>query len=62
MDELLEILEELKKHDIKESITEVLLLGVFENKQFEDVAYFEPFYLKDFVAAKPSVKGLTIQK
>jgi tRNA threonylcarbamoyladenosine biosynthesis protein TsaB len=21
----------------------------FENKQFEDVAYFEPFYLKDFV-------------
>ena len=34
----------------------------YENKQFEDVAYFEPFYLKDFVAAKPSVKGLTIQK
>jgi tRNA threonylcarbamoyladenosine biosynthesis protein TsaB len=24
----------------------------FENKQFEDVAYFEPFYLKDFVAGK----------
>ena len=22
----------------------------FENKSFEDVAYFEPFYLKDFVA------------
>ena len=21
----------------------------FQNKQFEDVAYFEPFYLKDFV-------------
>lgn len=34
----------------------------YENKQFEDVAYFEPFYLKDFVAAKPSVKGLNIQK
>lgn len=24
----------------------------FENKEFEDVAYFEPFYLKDFVALK----------
>lgn len=25
----------------------------FENNQFEDTAYFEPFYLKDFVAGKP---------
>lgn len=25
----------------------------FAEKQFEDVAYFEPFYLKDFVAIKP---------
>lgn len=25
----------------------------FSNKAFEDVAYFEPFYLKDFVAGKP---------
>ena len=24
----------------------------FLNGQFEDVAYFEPFYLKDFVAIK----------
>ena len=24
----------------------------FENKDFEDVAYFEPYYLKDFVAGK----------
>ena len=24
----------------------------FEEKQFEDVAYFEPYYLKDFVAGK----------
>lgn len=24
----------------------------FENKQFEDVAYFEPFYLKDFLLTK----------
>ncbi|HEY1005834.1 MAG TPA: tRNA (adenosine(37)-N6)-threonylcarbamoyltransferase complex dimerization subunit type 1 TsaB [Sphingobacteriaceae bacterium] len=25
----------------------------FEEQEFEDVAYFEPFYLKDFVAGKP---------
>ncbi len=25
----------------------------FENSDFEDVAYFEPFYLKDFIAGKP---------
>ncbi len=25
----------------------------YENKNFEDVAYFEPFYLKDFLATKP---------
>ena len=25
----------------------------FNNKDFEDTAYFEPFYLKDFVAGKP---------
>lgn len=30
----------------------------YNKQQFEDIAYFEPFYLKDFVAAKPSVKGL----
>jgi tRNA threonylcarbamoyladenosine biosynthesis protein TsaB len=26
---------------------------------FENLAYFEPFYLKDFIAGKPRVKGLT---
>lgn len=25
----------------------------FENKDVEDMAYFEPFYLKDFIAGKP---------
>ena len=30
----------------------------FQQKNFEDVAYFEPFYLKDFVAGIPRVKGL----
>ncbi len=30
----------------------------FVNKEFENTAYFEPFYLKDFIAGKPKVKGL----
>ena len=30
----------------------------FRNKIFENLAYFEPFYLKDFVAGAPRVKGL----
>ena len=30
----------------------------FTSKTFENIAYFEPFYLKDFVAGKPSVNGL----
>ena len=29
-----------------------------QKQQFVDVAYFEPFYLKDFVAGKPHVKGI----
>ena len=29
-----------------------------EDKDFVDVAYFEPFYLKDFVPGIPTVKGL----
>ena len=28
----------------------------FNNKIFEDVAYFEPYYLKDFIAIKPKNK------
>ncbi len=31
---------------------------LFEAGIFEDTAYFEPFYLKDFIAGKPKVKGL----
>jgi tRNA threonylcarbamoyladenosine biosynthesis protein TsaB len=30
----------------------------FENHNFADLAYCEPFYLKDFIAGKPRVKGL----
>ena len=29
----------------------------FNNKDFEDVAYFEPFYLKDFHGVKKSEKS-----
>lgn len=31
-------------------------LRLFQNKQFEDVAYFEPLYLKDFVGTTPKQK------
>jgi len=41
-------------------ITEVSASGMailsekrYQNKTFEDLAYFEPFYLKDFIAGKP---------
>lgn len=30
----------------------------FKNNKFADLAYCEPFYLKDFIAGKPRVKGL----
>ena len=33
-------------------------LREWQKQEFEDVAYFEPFYLKEYVAAKPVVKGL----
>ncbi len=33
-------------------------LKKWQSQDFENVAYFEPFYLKEYVAAKPVVKGL----
>jgi tRNA threonylcarbamoyladenosine biosynthesis protein TsaB len=30
----------------------------FDNRLFEDIAYFEPYYLKDFIPGKSRVKGL----
>lgn len=33
-------------------------ISKFNENKFEDVAYFEPFYLKDFIPGKPTVKGL----
>ena len=41
--------------DFKTSATGMISVAEakFSNEQFEDVAYFEPYYLKDFVAGKP---------
>ena len=60
--------EEFFKHNPQFHIGETLKFSAknmislaqtaFENKDFVDVAYFEPFYLKDFIAGKPNVKGL----
>jgi len=33
-----------------------LAYGAFKKSEFEDVAYFEPFYLKDFVLTTPKAK------
>jgi tRNA threonylcarbamoyladenosine biosynthesis protein TsaB len=35
-----------------------LAIEKLKTMQFEDVAYFEPYYLKDFIAGVPKVKGL----
>lgn len=35
-----------------------LALKAYKDEQFEDIAYFEPFYLKDFVAIKSKNKVL----
>jgi len=34
----------------------VLSQELYKNKQFADIAYFEPFYLKDFIAIKSNKK------
>jgi len=41
--------------DIQTSARFMCLLAwkAFQKKQFADLAYFEPFYLKDFIAGKP---------
>ncbi|MEG1498634.1 MAG: tRNA (adenosine(37)-N6)-threonylcarbamoyltransferase complex dimerization subunit type 1 TsaB [Bacteroidales bacterium] len=35
-----------------------LALEAYKEENFENIAYFEPFYLKDFIAGKARVKGL----
>ncbi|MCD4724885.1 MAG: tRNA (adenosine(37)-N6)-threonylcarbamoyltransferase complex dimerization subunit type 1 TsaB [Bacteroidales bacterium] len=46
--------------DIHPSATSLAVLAnaKFLSGDFEDLAYFEPYYLKDFIAGKPRVKGL----
>jgi tRNA threonylcarbamoyladenosine biosynthesis protein TsaB len=53
--------KEIIKHSNAKFIEEIypsskdmvaLAMQKYANKDFEDVAYFEPFYLKDFVAGK----------
>jgi tRNA threonylcarbamoyladenosine biosynthesis protein TsaB len=43
---------------IQPSATAMMLLAekAFEQKQFADTAYFEPFYLKEFMATMPKNK------
>lgn len=38
-----------------------LALGELQNQHFEDVAAFEPYYLKDFMSPAPRKSGLIIQ-
>lgn len=47
-------------NDFRISAKDMIEIAVakFEQNQFEDVAYFEPYYLKDFIAGMPKVKGL----
>jgi tRNA threonylcarbamoyladenosine biosynthesis protein TsaB len=44
--------------NIKPSATNMVELSTkkFENKEFENLAYFEPYYLKDFIAIKSKNK------
>ncbi len=46
---------------ISAAFMHIPVIRAFEEKRFEDVAYFEPFYLKDFIATKP-VKNITGSK
>ena len=49
--------------DFENSATHLneIALQKFNEKVFEDVAYFEPFYLKDFVATIPSAKKNNVE-
>ena len=48
----------MKDFDASAAYMAPLVAAKFTAGNFEDVAYFEPYYLKDFIAGKPSVKGL----
>ncbi len=46
--------------DTKTSASHMIQLSemAFSNQNFANLAYCEPFYLKDYIAGKPNVKGL----
>lgn len=48
----------LKNYQASSKFMMSLTEEAFLNKDFEDLAYYEPYYLKDFIAGKPKVKGL----
>ncbi|HNW76289.1 MAG TPA: tRNA (adenosine(37)-N6)-threonylcarbamoyltransferase complex dimerization subunit type 1 TsaB [Bacteroidales bacterium] len=48
----------LEKFETSAAFMIPLALNRFHSGLFEDPAHFEPFYLKEFVAGKPRVKGL----
>ena len=48
----------LQKFSVSSKYLVPLAFDRFRNGLFEDTAYFEPYYLKDFVAGVPKVKGL----
>ena len=48
----------MKSFDASAAYLAPLAAAKFAAGNFEDVAYFEPYYLKDFIAGKPKVKGL----
>jgi tRNA threonylcarbamoyladenosine biosynthesis protein TsaB len=35
-----------------------IAVNKYNARKYEDIAYFEPFYLKEFIPGKPRVKGL----
>jgi len=47
-------------NEVHPSVSNMVNLAnqAFSEGKFENLAYFEPFYLKDFVAGLPKVKGL----
>jgi tRNA threonylcarbamoyladenosine biosynthesis protein TsaB len=59
-----EVLKSQKKaifiDEFNASAKDMIALGEdkFGRQEIEDLAYFEPFYLKDFIAGKARVKGL----
>lgn len=48
------------KLNVSAALLAPLSCKMYEEKIFEDLAYFEPFYLKEYIAKKSSVKALNV--